>query len=625
MLKIIKNFDLFGKNPDLYYKGNQKKTSWLGFILTVFYIIIYIAFFVYKFIRMVNKVDVTFYETYAFTGEIPSAVLNKEIFAGGIGLVNPKNGQNYINQSIYKVGAVYNRGKRIDGVWHWNDPINIPLVPCNLNYFGSRYQNTFKDKKLDQLYCFSDVEGLILEGYSNLNVYSYFDISFYRCVNETDGGICLPIEVIDEYLTAAQLSVTMQDIDLTPQDYESPIKEQEKDIPGPLYRDLHQEIYGYMQVTLLETEENIIGFEALSNIKTEMYLKYDHAWVISSPNIYGNYKEEKGKFAPMTNIRIQLANKVLTLKRYYVQLIDVLGDVGGLMEVIYSLFNILSSIVVGILYEESLVNELFSFDLDKKIISLKEKHNKNKINFINKEELFDLKISPSNLNPRKSAIINIDSKLNEELNLKQEKKESIEDKEDKINKENNNFTVNKNHGKKIYKKSGTQFIPSKVKIYGKKQIQNNNINDNEKQNEDENSSKRELKLENNSKNNSEESKEKNIKNNSVKKNNPNNNDLHGIVDRITLNKFLVHIFCCCIRIPKNMKNLLLDEGMKIIMEQLEIFNLFMKLYKEEKLQRNIDQKAYQIEMSKVFRNNFERLEKELMDKKDEASSSMSSD
>ena len=125
-----------------------------------------------------------------------------------------------------------------------------------------------------------------------------------------------------------------------------------------------------MQVTLLETEENIIGFEALSNIKTDMYLKYDHAWVISSPNIYGNYKEEPyGKYAPMTNIRIQLANKVLTLKRYYVQLIDVLGDVGGLMEVIYSFFNILSSFIVGILYEESLVNNLFTFDLDKKVIS----------------------------------------------------------------------------------------------------------------------------------------------------------------------------------------------------------------------------------------------------------------
>ena len=67
---------------------------------------------------------------------------------------------------------------------------------------------------------------------------------------------------------------------------------------------------------LLETEENIIGFEALSNIKTQMF----HAWVISSPNIYGNYYETYGKFALMANIRIHLANKVITVKRNYIQL-----------------------------------------------------------------------------------------------------------------------------------------------------------------------------------------------------------------------------------------------------------------------------------------------------------------
>ena len=71
-------------------------------------------------------------------------------------------------------------------------------------------------------------------------------------------------------------------------------------------------------------------------------------------------------------------------------------DVGGLMEVIFSFFNILSSLVVSILYEESLVNNLFSFDLDKKIISLKEKHNKKNINFIHQEEpLFELKNNPN--------------------------------------------------------------------------------------------------------------------------------------------------------------------------------------------------------------------------------------
>ena len=600
MLKILKTIDLFGKEPDLYYKGHHKKTSWLGFFLTLLYIIIYFAFFIYKFVRMINKVDVTFYETYAFTGDIPSAVLNKEIFGGGIGLINPKTGENYINERIYVVQSKYRSGVRKEGVWKWEEK-PIPLVPCKLEYFGSRYSNIFKEKKLDQLYCFNDVDGLVLQGYSNLNVYSYFDISFYRCVNTTTKHDCLPIEVIDEYLTATQLSVTMQDIDLTPQDYEKPVVEQEKDIPGPLYRDLHQEIYGYLQVTLLETEENIIGFEALSNIKTQMYLKYDHAWVISSPNIYGNYYQEPyGKLAPMTNIRIQLANKVLTLKRYYVQLIDVLGDVGGLMEVIFSLFNILSSLIISILYEESLVNNLFSFDLDKKTILLKEKHNKKKIHFIHKQDsLFDLKNTKISRAPRKSAIISNEVlqsiyKLNDNSStIKQMQEEDVKDKNDKDN--NNNIKINRRN-----KRIGSQYVPSKFNIYSKNKLINKNIIFDS---DDKSISKQ---------SNSEEHYKKKFKQEDKKTNLDNKRDIHGFVDKITLNKFLVHIAFCCIRIPKNMKNILLDEGMRVIMEQLEIFNLFMKLYKEEKQLRNIDQKAYTIEMSEEFKKYYRELENDLI-------------
>ena len=72
-----------------------------------------------------------------------------------------------------------------------------------------------------------------------------------------------------------------------------------------------------------------------------------------------------------------------------------------------------------------------------------------------------------------------------------------------------------------------------------------------------------------------------------------------------------------------MKNILLDEGMRVIMEQLEIFNIFMKLYKEEKQLRNIDQKAYTIEMSKEFKKYYRELENELNRDNIESNSSYS--
>ena len=80
MLKTIKNLDLFGHQPSLYYKSNQRKSSWFGFFLTIIYVIMYVAFFIYKIVRMVEKLDITFYESFGYDGDIPSVVLSKEIF-----------------------------------------------------------------------------------------------------------------------------------------------------------------------------------------------------------------------------------------------------------------------------------------------------------------------------------------------------------------------------------------------------------------------------------------------------------------------------------------------------------------------------------------------------------------
>jgi len=565
MLDALKNIDLFGKEPELYYKGNSTKTSWIGRILTLLYIAIYIAFFVYKIVRMVNRVDVTFYENNVFTGEVPHVTLNTEIFYGGIGLKDPYTNQNYINESIYQVKAVFKSGKRIDDVWYWDDPIDITPVPCKLEYFGSKYHEIFKNKHLERMYCLdkSNITGLVLQGYSNLNVYSYFDISFHRCVNGTSNITCMPIGIIDRYLTAAEISCHMQDVDLTPQDYESPVKQQEKDIPGPLYRDLHQESYAYMQVTMIETEENIFGFEALSNIKTETHLKYDHAWVISSPNIYGNYYQKGAESRALSNIRIQLANTVLTQKRVYTQFIDVLGDVGGLMEVIFSLFRIFSSFIVGILYDESLVNNLFIFDLEKKVITMKNINKKYKDDSIEGKNRIKKIL-------KESIMMNYDDKNgkrgNNNIKFKKER--------ENINLENE---INN---------SGNKSFNTNIIIYGlNKKFEKDKFSDNSNRNclnKDKKQQKRSITFHSDINNN-----HINILNEKLE-----NKNQPKIVNKISINKFLIHLCFCWVRSTKNLKNILLDEGMTIIMEKLEIFNIFKKMYKEDKREYN-----YEIKMS----------------------------
>ena len=73
----------------------------------------------------------------------------------------------------------------------------------------------------------------------------------------------------------------------------------------------------------------------------------------------------------LCNIQLQLTEQMISIDRTYTKLIDVLGDVGGLMEFVFSFFKIISIFITEALYEKGLINHLFSFDMDKKIIELK--------------------------------------------------------------------------------------------------------------------------------------------------------------------------------------------------------------------------------------------------------------
>jgi len=63
---FIKEIDMFGKEPELYYKGKSKKTSSIGRIFTLLFISLYIAIIIYKVIRMIKKRDVTFFDTFIY-------------------------------------------------------------------------------------------------------------------------------------------------------------------------------------------------------------------------------------------------------------------------------------------------------------------------------------------------------------------------------------------------------------------------------------------------------------------------------------------------------------------------------------------------------------------------------
>ena len=580
---FMHDIDLFGKNPELYYKGKNKKSVLIGRIFTVLYVLIYLNFFIYKLIRMIFKVDVTFYQTNEFRGEVPSIHLTRDIFYGGFALASGTTLQPFIDESIYYIDLQFRTGERVNNMWNWKVE-RIDSEICNLTKFVPKYYDLFKDKPMNKMYCPKDID-VILQGHTTYDIYSYFYVGFYPCVNTTTRQNCKPQEEIDKYLKNCYVSFKMQDIELTPQIYASPVKLRAKEVNSPAAKNLFQNINAYFQIVELETDNDVVGFEALANIKKEHYLKYDVPIVLSRLN--DNYSEYHAG-QPLCDVTVSLKEQVLTIKRSYKKLIEVLGDVGGLMEVVFMIFKATSSFVTDLLYEKSLVNNLFEFDLDKRSILIKELKKGKKIKYKEdskeekeKETLSDFMLySPAKSSGTKISKRNIVYK-NNDLNTQTENRLNDEElisntklkNEIPLTKNSPTKRKKKKVKKSRFEKPGNEMKP-KIMTKNEKDKDNiyqvKDINDLDVINTDD---IRKQETENNYR--ISETKTKNQNRNKEKRNK---------INKIPINKCVVCICFLFIKRIKTYQNILIDEGMDIITEHLDIFNIFKKLYRDGKIQ-----------------------------------------
>ena len=540
---------MFGKEPELYYKGESKKTSWIGRIFSILFVTIYFAFFIYKLNRMLKRVDVTFYDTFTYAPEPPAVKITKENFYGGFALEHPITYDNFIDESIYIPKAYFKRAERQNNNFNWQIK-ELELEPCKIDNFGSIYQEKFKNKGLNNLYCFKEMD-FILEGHFSYDVYSFFYIQFFPCVNTTDKHNCKPLEVIDYYLKNTFVSLQFQDIELTPNNYKIPFRPRDVDIYTAVGKNLFKEIHAYFQVVDIETDMDWIGFDEIENFKSELYLKYDEMDIMS--NIIEENVYETG--GSLCDITIKLSENVRTERRTYTKLISILGDVGGLMEVVFTIFRIISSFSVDTLYEISLVNNLFNFDLNNKAIILKEKKTLKKIDFMRDETL------KTYISTNSSKNISQNSFLSDDIHSGSEKRFN----EDIIN----NIIIDKKNVLNVNKKKKFCFTPNEsinTIIFSSKEKNSNKstkgvdkkdgyfyVNDKE-----ENQQRKRI-----------------------------------IINKIKINRCSIYLCFCLTRKRKIMQNILLDEGMNIISEKIDIFNIFEKMYKLDKI-KIINKKIFEM-------------------------------
>jgi hypothetical protein len=326
----------------------------------------------------------------------------------------------------------------------------------------------------------------------------------------------------------------MEDVELTPRNYKKPVMERNQDIYFTVGKKLFQEIHVFYQIVSIETDLDIFGFEDISHLKREEFLKY-HSTIQMTNLIENNIYRTGEAFCAVT---IKLYDFIKTQRRTYQKLIDILGTVGGVTELVFGFFQIITSIIIDIIYEISLVNNLFEFDIIKNKIKIK---NKKSESIKESQEDFTIE-APSGI---------------------------------KYNNKNRKFYSVKSLNKieetnKICSTSGNRLVKIRIKRKIPKRLSNIHVN-----------------IENSIKNENIfcEDQKKEIKEERIKTTNLNNqitsvnnkNDIVNIINKLEFNKANI-LFCfCLIRKKKNIKNILLDEDMKLFCENMDIINVFQKL------------------------------------------------
>ena len=231
------------------------------------------------------------------------------------------------------------------------------------------------------------------------------------------------------------------------------------------------------------------------------------------------------------DITLKLSDLVFYQRRTYTKILNILGDVGGIMEIFNMVFRFLISFAVDILYETSIINKLFYFELESTKVSFKKEILSKNINIDNNEE-------------DKKASSRILTKIDRKEDFNKNKK-YIASQNYKSNLTNSNsLSINKN-------------------LFRKRNIGRNNNN---------------LIT---------TSKAVTLTSENTKNENPENKSNKNTIQKIKHNKCFLYFCCLCFYSRKNKEQVIMEKGIDIIKPNLDIISIFRNMYHENKKVKEI--------------------------------------
>ena len=403
------DFDMYSKRTSFFFKNQEKIGSYLGFILTIVYILSSIILFLYQIILAIQKQELKVYDTTIHAQEMPSITVDSSQLYFAFGLEDPQTSNRFIDNTIYIPKIVFIDKVKKNDEFVTVEQKTLEYEKCKVENFGKNYQHLFIKDELNSSYCLKDFNyNLTFAGGYKYERMTYIRIRIYPCVNNTENNnTCKPQEEIDRFMSSGYFSIILKDFGLNPLNYSNPVLPTLQDLYTTIDKKLYRNYILNFGVTEIHTDSGIIK----QNNNIRKYLQYRKELQTFT------FRDEKDYYDGKSVIIVQLKldDTIVVQKRSYTKISEVFSRIGGYMQLINTVFLLLTSIINRLNCELKIINSIFNFNLkENKVIlkfqTLKEK--KKKIN--NNKYLSFAKKSKDNFKKKE-----IDNKSNNNLIFKE--------------------------------------------------------------------------------------------------------------------------------------------------------------------------------------------------------------
>ena len=419
----MSDIDIYGKKLGLYYKNKEKISSYFGITFTIFYIFISFGIFIFYTIQILNHADVQVHDSTIYSRDIPNINLNNsDLLYFAFAVEVPSVAIRFIDETIYTVKAIfYDCAKNDKGEFEMIESRDLVVEKCNQTKFGKNYQHLFTKGEFDNSYCISKLDLVLIGGFIYDRL-SMIRLHLFPCVNTTENNNhCKSQEIIDSFLAGGYFSIILKDIGLNPGNYSNPILPTLQNMYTTISKHFFKDLILFYEITEVKTDTGIFS----ESIEVQRFLKFDKR----SESYFLRNEESYYKGESIAEIQIRLSDNIHVQNREYRKMHSAFAATGGYMQMLNTIFSILSIFPNKFFYDNIIVKNLFDFDVKKnRVIS---KYSRKNLSLSREKTLMQFKNLPETKekNILRLKILNKDDVNNESKSDKGSRKFSKNEKQ----------------------------------------------------------------------------------------------------------------------------------------------------------------------------------------------------